>query len=149
MEPVLRFDLPQSSDYTPRIGRRAIYQIITGVAAIHSHGIIHGGASPLHKDILYLTSVADFHPGNFGFAAPELNKFADIDLWDRMRIRTSFLQYPPRALGIRSRSQPTYPAVLTWESFFFGMCLSLYSVRYRCVSLIWVSVRYPFPTLLH
>ncbi|KAJ7337022.1 hypothetical protein DFH08DRAFT_877816, partial [Mycena albidolilacea] len=64
MDPVLRFDFQRSSDYTPRIGRRAIHQMITGAAAIHSRGVIHG----------------DFHPGNFGFAAPELNKFSDIDL---------------------------------------------------------------------
>jgi hypothetical protein len=67
-----------------------IHQIITGAAAIHSSGIIHGGAPPLHEDILYLTSVADFHPGNFGFAAPELKKFSDIDLWDRMQIQDLF-----------------------------------------------------------
>ncbi|KAJ7737012.1 kinase-like domain-containing protein [Mycena olivaceomarginata] len=44
------------------------------MAAIHSRGRIHG----------------NFHPSNFGFAAPEPNKFSDIDLWDRMRIQDLF-----------------------------------------------------------
>jgi hypothetical protein len=27
--------------------------------------------------------LADLHPGNFGLAAPELNKFSDFESWDR------------------------------------------------------------------
>jgi serine/threonine protein kinase len=43
MEPVLKFDLRLSSDYSPKVGREAIRQMIAGVAFIHSCGVVHGG----------------------------------------------------------------------------------------------------------
>ncbi|KAJ7716488.1 kinase-like domain-containing protein [Mycena olivaceomarginata] len=87
------------------IGRRVIHQIITGAAAIHSSGIIHG----------------DFHPGNFGFAAPELNKFSDIDLWDRMPIQDLFPPHSPsmNRIPLKPALPSPYAApeiVFAWEA---------------------------------
>ncbi|KAJ7855619.1 hypothetical protein B0H14DRAFT_3136279 [Mycena olivaceomarginata] len=50
--------------------------MITGGAAIHSRGVIHG----------------DFHPGNFGFAAPELNNMILVSI-SRTRNPKSFPAY--------------------------------------------------------
>ncbi|KAJ7871800.1 kinase-like domain-containing protein [Mycena olivaceomarginata] len=106
MEPVLKFDLRLSSDYSPMVGREAIRQMIAGVAFIHGRGVVHG----------------DLHPANFGLAAPELNRFSDLDLWRRMMVPEAF---------------PMVPTSRIWDSDafppYFCNCSDLGALLVRCV----------------
>ncbi|KAJ7238606.1 kinase-like domain-containing protein, partial [Mycena rebaudengoi] len=76
MEPVHPFDLFGCQAFRPVITREALRQTIDALAFIHSHGIAHG----------------DLHPGNFGFAVPEVERFSFVDIWN--------LTGPPEVLAI-------------------------------------------------
>ncbi|KAJ7282508.1 kinase-like domain-containing protein [Mycena rebaudengoi] len=66
MEPVHPFDLFRCQVFRPVITREALRQTIDALAFIHSHGIAHGV----------------LHPGNFGFAVPEVERFSVVDIWN-------------------------------------------------------------------
>ncbi|KAJ7223269.1 kinase-like domain-containing protein [Mycena pura] len=66
MEPVYPIDLFWFKDFRPVITRDALRQTIAALAFIRSRGMAHG----------------DIHPGNFGMAVPEVERFSVVDIWN-------------------------------------------------------------------
>ncbi|KAJ7276831.1 kinase-like domain-containing protein [Mycena rebaudengoi] len=74
MEPVHPFDLLRCQALRPIMTREALRQTIAGLAFIHSHGIAHGALGG--------SISSDLHPGNFGCAVPEVDRFSVVDIWN-------------------------------------------------------------------